>query len=199
MESVKIGILPGSFDPVHIGHIQLAMIGFFEYDLDYIYVIPSYRHPFGKQCEATFEQRIQMTQSAFHKVFGENKISIESFERDIALQKEDNSPVYGIDVINYVQKYIKNFHNSGYPFEYTDKKLYFLVGKDVQKDIEDGKWKSSDEIKKNTTIIVAPREVGSESSTLIRRKIKDNCSYSDVENMISSQTWFFIKKNGLYS
>jgi nicotinate-nucleotide adenylyltransferase len=43
---MKIGIFGGSFDPVHIGHIELAKIAFKQLGLDKMIIVPVYKNPF---------------------------------------------------------------------------------------------------------------------------------------------------------
>ena len=58
MTMKKIGIMGGTFDPIHNGHIMLGRQAYEEYDLDCIWYMPSrkgsYDHsgkgPFGNDC-----------------------------------------------------------------------------------------------------------------------------------------------------
>lgn len=59
-----IGILGGTFDPVHIGHLRMALELHAVLDLNEVRFIPIHTHPFGKTPLATTEQRTEMLQLA---------------------------------------------------------------------------------------------------------------------------------------
>ena len=42
---MKIGILGGSFDPIHYGHLYMAEQSYKEYNLDEIWLIPAGHSP----------------------------------------------------------------------------------------------------------------------------------------------------------
>ncbi|MCQ2550888.1 MAG: nicotinate-nucleotide adenylyltransferase [Clostridia bacterium] len=49
----KIGILGGSFDPVHNGHIELATKALISYGLDFVFLMPAKKNPFKAEKEIT--------------------------------------------------------------------------------------------------------------------------------------------------
>ncbi len=63
MAKEKIGILGGTFDPIHQGHIQMAVSAMREASLDRVIVIPSGKPPY-KECYADPESRWQMVVAA---------------------------------------------------------------------------------------------------------------------------------------
>jgi nicotinate-nucleotide adenylyltransferase len=60
----QLGVLGGSFDPPHIAHVSLALVGLSLGRLTRVIVAPTFIHAFGKQL-APFEQRLAMCQLAF--------------------------------------------------------------------------------------------------------------------------------------
>lgn len=58
------GILGGTFDPVHNGHLNLATQIAANKALDGVLMVPSYRHPFKDDCCASFEHRMTMLELA---------------------------------------------------------------------------------------------------------------------------------------
>lgn len=59
-----IGILGGTFDPVHIGHLRMALELHDALDLNEVRLIPIHTHPFGKTPVASPEQRAVMLERA---------------------------------------------------------------------------------------------------------------------------------------
>lgn len=55
-----IGILGGTFDPVHIGHLRMALELHAALDLIEVRLVPVHTHPFGKKPVASVEQRAAM-------------------------------------------------------------------------------------------------------------------------------------------
>lgn len=45
LSSRKIGILGGSFDPVHNGHLAIARAAYTDFDLDEVWFIPAGHSP----------------------------------------------------------------------------------------------------------------------------------------------------------
>ncbi|MCS3903960.1 nicotinate-nucleotide adenylyltransferase [Methylohalomonas lacus] len=62
--SKPIGILGGTFDPVHIGHLRMALELLAALELSEVRFIPVHTHPFGKTPVATPEQRAEMLRLA---------------------------------------------------------------------------------------------------------------------------------------
>ena len=60
----RIGLFGGTFDPVHIGHIEIARGAANALALDRVYFIPCAQHALGKSPGATVEQRLAMLELA---------------------------------------------------------------------------------------------------------------------------------------
>lgn len=64
----KIGIMGGSFDPVHNAHIKLAQYAYKELDLEKVIFIPAYIQPFKKDRKVTDEvHRLNMLKLALEE------------------------------------------------------------------------------------------------------------------------------------
>ena len=63
---MKIGIMGGTFDPIHNGHLHLAQTALTQFDLDQIWFMPNGMPPHKKQSsiESDIHERIAMTQIA---------------------------------------------------------------------------------------------------------------------------------------
>ena len=65
-QTKKVGIMGGTFDPIHIGHLILAESAYEQFGLDYVLVMPSGNPPHKKNREggADNEQRTEMVRLA---------------------------------------------------------------------------------------------------------------------------------------
>jgi len=106
---MKIGILGGSFDPIHIGHIMLAEYAKTAYKLDYIKFIPDNKSAYGKKYKYSLYKR----RSYIYYSIGNNN----AFSIDIrSLQNNKLTRTY-----NIILALLKEFPND---------KIYFIVGHD---------------------------------------------------------------------
>lgn len=63
--SERIGIIGGSFDPIHIGHLIIAMDACEQFELDRVLFVPAFQAPLkSKKSETSPEQRMDMVQLA---------------------------------------------------------------------------------------------------------------------------------------
>lgn len=118
---MKIGILGGSFNPPHFGHLNLARTVKERTGLDEIRVIPTWKNPLKKMVEGpSAEERLELTRIAFSdlgKGFvvddrevkkGKVSYTIESLD---AIHKENPSAelylIIGIDLLSELQEWKK--------------------------------------------------------------------------------------------
>lgn len=131
----KIGVLGGTFNPIHIGHLLLAQAALNEYDLDTVMFLPS-GTPYMKD-ENTVEEadtRMKMVQLA---ISGNHKF----FASDMEMKRAGNT--YTCDTMQQLKK------------EYPLDNLYFICGADCLFSIE--KWKNPQVIFDTCTILAAVR------------------------------------------
>ena len=128
-----IGLLGGSFDPAHKGHLGISKIAIKKLNLKKIYWVITKKNPFKNKTFYSLEERIKYakkisrTQKKIHTVYLENVIK--------------SSRV--IDLVNYFMKK-KNIKN-----------IYFIIGSDNL--IRFHKWKSWKKIVKLVKLIVFSR------------------------------------------
>ncbi|HQU14966.1 MAG: nicotinate-nucleotide adenylyltransferase [Gammaproteobacteria bacterium] len=67
---MPIGILGGTFDPVHFGHLRAALEVLQDMELDEVRVIPSHTPPHRAAPVASPDQRLRMVQAAVEGVTG---------------------------------------------------------------------------------------------------------------------------------
>lgn len=197
----KVGIIGGTFNPIHLGHLILAENAFEEFQLDEILFIPSGISYFKDQSTILDKkQRITLTGEAIED---NPHFALSTIETD----RPGNS--YTCETLEELKK------------SNPDVSYYLIIGADSLFEIE--AWKSPDIIMKNATILVAVRKGQSTehlkekseelmakyhskihvlacpyieiSSTDIRNRIKAGKS---IHYMVTPQTEHYIKKHHLY-
>ena len=130
----KIGILGGTFDPAHKGHLSISKEAKKRFGIDKIVWAVTKKNPFKGKSSLSLDKRIM-----YAKKITQNDlfIKVKYFEDKI---KSDRT----IDLIKNIKKNNKN----------TD--IYFLMGADSL--INFHKWKSSDLISSICNILVFDRD-----------------------------------------
>ena len=94
---MRIGLLGGTFDPVHYGHLVIAEQAREQAELDQVWFLPSARPPHKLDQEvASFERRVEMLALAL--AGQEEHFRIETIE------KERNGPSYTADTLEALSK-----------------------------------------------------------------------------------------------
>jgi len=129
-----VGLLGGSFDPAHKGHLGISKIAIKKFKLKKIYWVITKKNPFKKKTFFSLDKRIN-----FAKKISRSQKKIEALHLDDVVKSSRS-----IDVINYFikQKSIKN--------------IYFIIGSDNL--IKFHKWKSWKKIVKLVKLIVFSRK-----------------------------------------
>jgi nicotinate-nucleotide adenylyltransferase len=76
----QVALLGGSFNPPHVAHLMVAYWTLATQDVREVWLMPSYRHPFGKDL-APFDDRVRMCELAARGVRG---VAVCTAERDLA-------------------------------------------------------------------------------------------------------------------
>ena len=128
----KIGILGGSFDPAHKGHLKISKEAKKRFKLDKIIWAITKRNPFKKKSNINLSIRIKKCK----KVIGKNNfIKVKFYENILKSNKT-------VDLINYLKKNNKN-------------EIFFIMGADNLIDFH--KWYNWKIIAKKCKIIVFDR------------------------------------------
>lgn len=194
---MKIGVLGGTFDPPHNGHIEFALAAIDRLGLDEVQLLPNSRNPLkAHRSFATSRQRLEMLELA---TSGHEKLAV----CDIEIQKGGLSYTY--DTMSELTFAI--------PGEY-----WFLAGIDAAASLEE--WKKPQKLVKLCRLGVALRPPFTEtqikskipefakpyldlipmkpmdvSSRQIREDMSDGVS---VKKHLDSRVLEYIKKNKLY-
>lgn len=190
----SIGLLGGTFDPVHNGHLAIAKSFLASGFIDQLWILLTPDPPHKTEQTLTdYEDRLKMLRLAFQS---EEKVKISDLEQQLP------KPSYTVQTLRYLSK------------KYPDQKFYLCVGGDSIRDFK--QWKNWEEILDYCELLVARRPSDNElsldsnivtkahfvahhpieiSSTAIRRQIGNG---EDVANLVPRPVYAYIEKNNLY-
>lgn len=150
---MRLGILGGSFDPVHNGHLALARAGQEQAALDEVWYMPTAVQPLKhKGPHASDAQRIEMLQLAIdssdsepeHLPHGEpGRPRPRPPWRVCTLEIDRGGRSYTVDTMRQLHE------------ELPEAKLFFLIGSDALRDV--ARWKEPREIFHLVTPLVVHR------------------------------------------
>jgi len=189
---LKLGILGGSFAPVHNGHIFLAEKAIAELKLDRVVFVPAYRSPFklDEGIEITAKDRIDMLAAS---IVGDYRFDIDICE----IRREGIS--YTINTLeDILERYL------------PDGKPALIIGDDLATDFL--KWRESNTILRLADVAIAHRvnskmvdypfahiiiknETLNISSHEIRRRIGEG---GDWQGLVPPEAVAIIKERKLY-
>ncbi|HLR34112.1 MAG TPA: nicotinate-nucleotide adenylyltransferase [Tissierellales bacterium] len=135
MSRDKIGIMGGTFDPIHIGHLIIAEEAREFLNLEEVIFIPTGKPPHKKSSGITSSlHRYNMTELG---IKSNSNFSIS------AIEVENSSTTYTIDTIEKLRKTYKNTQ------------FFFIIGGDSIINIH--KWKDYKDLLKSCNFLVAKR------------------------------------------
>jgi len=187
---MKTGILGGTFNPIHIGHLILAEEAREKLGLERVIFVPAYLPPHKDNSDiAPASDRLKMVRLAIRG----NRYFMAS---GIEIRRDGRS--YTIDTIK------------GFKELYPRDELYFIIGSDLLKYLND--WKDLGEIIKMVKFIVATRpgypleRIPSYIQTMpiravdvsayeIRSCVRENKSF---RYLVPEEVLKYINKKGLY-
>lgn len=166
----KIGILGGTFNPVHLGHLVMAEAARDQLELDRVYFVPSFLPPHKTSVNVvSHKHRLEMVRLAL-------KGNKSFYCSDIEIKRKGKS--YTIDTI-------KQFQNKFGAKE----KFYFLLGEDGCEGL--AKWKNINELKKLVNFVVVSRPGVSKRKTAIPVKLVNipglDVSSSHIRHLIKTR------------
>lgn len=134
---MKIGIVGGTFNPIHLGHLMLGEYAYDSFELDEIWFMPNGNPPHKdiSKSEVSTNSRIKMIELAIQNI---DYFKLQTYE----IMKKD---------VSYSYETMEMF-SSIYP-EYD---FYFIIGSDSLFNLET--WKYPEKLMKYCTILVACRE-----------------------------------------
>ena len=164
----KVGLLGGSFDPVHKGHIALAKKALKECKLDKIYFILAYSQPFKQKHVESFENRYKLLE-----------IAVKDFKKLEAcdIERSLSQPSYTYNTVMA----LKN--------KEPDTKFVWIIGDDSLEDLD--KWYKLEKLLKEIDFVVVNRN--NLNSSYNFKKIDFQNSASSTK--IRQGKFYYLDKN----
>jgi len=198
---MRIGILGGSFDPVHLGHLAAAEEAVYRFALDHVLLLPARLQPLkeGGPC-ADDGQRLAMLRLA---VAGNPRLAVST------LELERPAPSYTVDTLRALRASLG-----------VSAELYFLLGIDAVNALD--RWREPAELPRLARLIVMSRgDVREPDWTTLRAVAPDareridlltvpdiDISSRDLRQRVASgapiryqvpeAVWAYIEEQGLY-
>ncbi len=190
---MKIGLLGGTFNPIHVGHLVLAQECWHRLALDKVIFIPAHIPPLKKvEGEASAADRLNMIRAALE---GDDRFEISTYEIDAG------GTSYSIDTVKHFRQ------------KYGEKaELFFLTGADSAESLS--MWKDVDDILRLTTFVIATRPGWGEksayegkvrrvvipamevSSSMVRDRIRKR---EPIDYLVPAAVVRYMRNKGLYT
>jgi nicotinate-nucleotide adenylyltransferase len=131
---VRIGILGGTFDPIHLGHIAAARAALDCAELDRVLFVPTGHPPHRRGAVADAEQRLEMCRLA---TADEKKFEVS----DVEVRREGLS--YTVDTVKELRR------------RHPDDELFLILGWDAARLF--ATWHQPEEVRRVARIVVVTR------------------------------------------
>lgn len=188
----RLGVVGGTFDPIHIGHLVAASEALNAFSLDRVAFVPA-GSPWQKSTHADAEDRFMMTTlaAAHHGRFSVSRLEIDR-----------RGPTYTVDTLRALKDF---FHTQ----------LFFIAGADTVNEL--GTWHQVDELGALAEIIAVTRPGFSidtsemapgwpkvhtmeipgldVSSTMIRNRVAEG---KPIDYLVPANVARYISRMGLY-
>ncbi|MDQ0192026.1 nicotinate-nucleotide adenylyltransferase [Paenibacillus wynnii] len=192
---MKVGIMGGTFDPLHMGHMLAAESARDTYSLDEVWFMPSHIPPHKHEAGVSSEDRLAMVQEAVQ--------AHESF-RTLDWEIARGGVSYTIETVRKLQQ------------EFPQLELYFIIGADMVQFLP--KWEGIEELVERLTFIgvgrpgtkldlaVLPANIAEKvvladmpqidiSSTMLRERAAEGKS---IRYMVPEAVFNYVHRSGLY-
>ncbi|KGE18670.1 nicotinate-nucleotide adenylyltransferase [Paenibacillus wynnii] len=192
---MKVGIMGGTFDPLHMGHMLAAEAARDTYSLDEVWFMPSHIPPHKHEAGVSSEDRLAMVQEAVQ--------AHESF-RTLDWEISRGGVSYTIQTVRKLQQ------------EFPHLELYFIIGADMVQYLP--KWEEIEELVQRLTFIgvgrpgtkldlaVLPENIAEKivladmpqvdiSSTMLRERAAEGKS---IRYMVPEAVFNYVHRSGLY-
>ncbi len=179
----EVALLGGSFNPPHVAHLMAAYWVLETQGVSEVWLLPSYRHPFGKPL-APWDDRVRMCELAARAIRG---VHVCTAEADLA-----DDPLVG--------KTARTLEHLA--AKHPDRRFALVIGADVVP--ETGKWYRWDRVRELARIVVVGRQghgggpapaLPDISSTEVRARIARG---EDVSALVPRKVREYLEARALY-
>ncbi len=178
----EVALLGGSFNPPHVAHVMAAYWVLETQGVSEVWLLPSYRHPFGKDL-APFPDRVRMCELAARAVRGAHVCSAEAELAD--------DPLVG-KTARTLEHLVR---------KHPTYRFALVVGADILP--ETPKWYRWDRVQELARIVVVGRQgypgpapaLPQISSTEIRARL---AAGEDVSGLVPRRVLEYVREKGLY-
>ena len=185
--TARIGVFGGSFDPVHHGHLAIALAALEALPLDRVIFVPARRSPLKDSAPAASEtQRLAMLERA---IDGEKRFGVSRIE----LGRPD--PSYTVDTLEELA---------------PEGQLFLILGADAAGDF--GRWRRPERIRELATLVVARRPGTSgpplDGATTLdtplmdisARELRERAARGrSLRYLVPDAVWRYIEEHGIYT
>jgi nicotinate-nucleotide adenylyltransferase len=191
----RIGVMGGTFDPIHVGHLAAASEVLHSFDLDRILFIPA-GDPWQKASETPAEDRFMMTSLAI--------AGFSSFEAS-RLELDRKGPTYTADTLETLHE----FYGDG-------SHLFLIAGADAVLNMST--WRKLERVRELAEVVAVTRP-GSDltsfrqvegsptvhiqeipgidvSATQIRERVREG---RPIDFLVPAEVAWYIRRSGLYT
>lgn len=185
---MNIGILGGTFDPPHIGHLLIAEEVRVSLKLDEVWFIPTYTPPHKASAQSDSKDRVNMLELATES---------NPYFRVNTIELERHGKSYTFDTMKILR--------ANYPEHY----FYFIIGADMVEYLPN--WHRIDELVELVQFVGVKRkgyQLKTEypvltldipmidvSSSMLRKRLKD---HKTIRYFVPDEVYNYMKENRLY-
>ena len=155
----KIGLFGGSFDPIHLGHVEIAQMAIKEIPLDILIVMPAGKAPHKNGAFFSDELRLKMTQAAMAEL-NDDRIVVSDWE--VKQAQVNGKTSFTVDTMRYLKK------------KYPGSELYLILGTDMFNILS--MWKDPEIIAANMKLVLVNRR----GEKLYKPRIKKDSVYTNI-------------------
>jgi nicotinate-nucleotide adenylyltransferase len=180
---MRVALFGGSFNPPHVGHQLLAFYVLETADVDELWFVPCWKHPFDKDLEE-FPHRMRMAELAAAALGPRARVS--DFESKLGGEKSRTLLTI-----------------RGLQAQHPQHEFRLVIGADLEPELPS--WYGADELRRSVNLLVVgrggypgdfPVSMPMVSSTEIRNRLRAGQS---AQGMVCASVLDYIREHGLYA
>ena len=180
---MQVALLGGSFNPPHVGHLLAAHYVRATQDVDEVWLMPTFRHPFGKAAEP-FEHRVRMCEWMCQDASGWMKTS--------RVESEVGKDGRTVDTLEFLRA------------RHPDARFMLVIGSDILKDLPH--WKDFDRIQQMARVLVLYRAgypaegvVGPPLAVVSSTEIRERLARGELpSDLVPARVLAYAREHHLY-